>query len=63
MEAYLGAIEISGKSSTFRFGVNGSGKRMLRGNADRIRFRSCKKKAHQACSSDDTTHEIYILLV
>jgi hypothetical protein len=38
-----GAIEISGKSSTFKLGVNGSGSRMLRGKADKIKFLNWKK--------------------
>lgn len=35
----LGGVLISGSKSTFRLGVKGSGRRMLRGNALRIRFR------------------------
>ena len=34
----LGAMEISGSMSTFRLGVKGSGSRMLRGKAERMRF-------------------------
>ena len=35
----LGGMLISVSMSTFRLGVNGSGSRMFRGNALRIRFR------------------------
>ena len=35
----LGAVPISGNRSTFRLGVKGSGRRMLRGKALRIRLR------------------------
>jgi len=36
-----GATLISGRRSTFRFGMKGSGNFMFRGNAERIKLRIC----------------------
>ena len=38
--ALVGSCEISGSKSIFKFGVNGSGKRMFLGNADKTKLRS-----------------------
>ena len=37
----LGGLLISGKCSTTKFGVKGSGSLIVRGNADKIRLRIC----------------------
>ena len=41
LDNILGGCCMSDSKSTFRFGVKGSGRRMLRGNALRIRLRIC----------------------
>lgn len=41
MAKILGATLIAGKRSTFKFGMNGSGNFMFRGNADKIKLRIC----------------------